>query len=92
MAVRVTHVRMQSGGTRHEHIVSVKWENAGTGANGSSTVAEMVKYIDEGGKAYTLEQGIRAEIGVRRPSSGRPYIQTHADGYWTNNLLALPKY
>lgn len=92
MAVRVTHVRMVPGGSLHEHIESVKWENVSAGTTGSSTVAEMVKYIDGGNKAYTLEQGVRAEIVVVRPTYGRPYIRTQADGRLTNNLLELPRY
>ncbi|MEU3862984.1 DUF3892 domain-containing protein [Streptomyces sp. NPDC028722] len=25
------------------------------------------------------------------PPRGEKYLQTHADGVWTNNLLALPR-
>ena len=38
---------------------------------------------------YTLVNGKRAEIGVNTSKSGRKFLQTHADGYWNNNLLAL---
>ena len=34
--------------------------------------------------------GKRSDIGVVRPTDGRsPYLQTYADGKWTNNLLSL---
>lgn len=39
---------------------------------------------------YTLVNGVRADIAVVDGPTG-PYVQTHADGRWTNNLLALPE-
>jgi len=38
---------------------------------------------------YTHEGGVTASVGVHKSSSGHKYLQTHADGVWTNNLLAL---
>jgi hypothetical protein len=40
---------------------------------------------------YTLVGGRRAELGVRVSVAGTRYVQTHADGHWNNNLLALPE-
>ena len=37
---------------------------------------------------YTLEGGKRAEVGVVNGPNG-PYLRTHADGQWNDNLLAL---
>lgn len=37
---------------------------------------------------YTFVEGKRADIGVRQGPNGK-YVQTNADGRWTNNLLAL---
>ena len=39
---------------------------------------------------YTSVNGKRANIGVRQGRNGQ-YVQTHADGEWNNNLLALPE-
>lgn len=39
---------------------------------------------------YTQVGGRRADIGVRDGPNGQ-YVQTHADGQWNNNLLALPE-
>ena len=91
MAVRVTGIRL-SGGTLHEHIAHLGWSNPGTGATGISTRAEMVRYIEvEHGEAYVDGGGRRAEVGVVRPAYGEKYVRTHADGVWTDNLLALPR-
>ena len=32
------------------------------------------------------------QVGVVHPQYGPPYLRTHADGVWTDNLLALPRY
>ncbi|WP_375166828.1 DUF3892 domain-containing protein [Bradyrhizobium sp. CCGB20] len=34
--------------------------------------------------------GKRAEVGVVDGSNGK-YVRTHADGYYNDNLLALPE-
>jgi hypothetical protein len=39
---------------------------------------------------FTHEGGKRAIIAVVDGASG-PYLRTHADGQWTDNLLALPE-
>jgi hypothetical protein len=39
---------------------------------------------------FTLEGGKRADVGVNRNANGE-FVQTYADGYWNNNLLALPE-
>lgn len=33
--------------------------------------------------------GKRSEVGVVYPNGRAPYLRTHADGYWNDNLLAL---
>lgn len=37
---------------------------------------------------FTLVNGRRAELAVRDGPNGK-YVQTHADGAWSDNLLAL---
>jgi hypothetical protein len=39
---------------------------------------------------YTMEGGKRANVGVVNGANGK-FVQTHADGAWNNNLLALPE-
>ena len=93
MAIRITHRRMSPGGTRHEHIVSVKWTNEGSGESGSNTVAEIVDFIDnKNGKAYVAEGGTRIDVGTVHPHQGHAYIRTFRDSTPTDNLLHLPTY
>lgn len=68
----------------HEHITHVGNDS------GTWRVSDVVAWIESGAYTfYTLENGRRAEIVVRQGAT-RKYLQTHADGYWKNNLLALP--
>lgn len=61
------------------------------GGNGwKLTVLDAIRKIENNEWTfYTLVNGKRAGVGVRTSTSGRKYLQTHADGYWNNNLLAL---
>lgn len=62
------------------------------GKNEIWTRAQMVAFIDRGGEAYTKDNaGHRAEVLVRDPLNGPRYLQTKADGVWTDNLLTLTK-
>jgi hypothetical protein len=88
--IYVTAVHMV-GGSSHEHIGEVKWEHATNGTTGKSTRAEMVKWIkDDKGEARVRDGQGWVHVGVVEASP--PYIRTYADGKWTDNLLALPKY
>ena len=42
---------------------------------------------------YVLDpyNGKRSEVGVVRVPGKAPYLRTHADGDWNNNLLSLPQ-
>lgn len=87
--VYITAIHLE-GGTRHEHIASVKWRQPDTGKQGDSTRAQMVEYLDDGGRAVVTDG--RHQVDVHVVDAKPPYIRTHADGRWTNNLLALPRY
>lgn len=90
MAVYVT-ARHMVGGSGHEHISQVKWENRETGATGSSTRETMVDWIkNKSGEARVADGTSFVKVGVVEAST--PYIRTYADGDWTDNLLSLPTY
>ncbi len=89
--VYIEQVHMSEGGYRHEHIERVKWRNPQTAATGDSTRAEMVEWIDnKGGVAKVTDGRNTVDVGV--VNAMPKYIRTHADGKWTDNLLALPRY
>jgi hypothetical protein len=61
-----------------------------SGKTGDNTRVQIVDWIEnQAGKAYTSDRaGHRTEVAVVTPARGEKYLRTHADGVWTNNLLA----
>lgn len=93
MAIRCTGIRMSAGGSRHEHITDIRWVEDGKATPQSSSRAEMVKFVEGKGKAYVRDaRGDVAYLRVRTSSAGNKYVQTYADGIWSDNLLALPRF
>lgn len=88
--VFITDVHM-AGGERHEHIAEVKWRNPETGATGRSTREAMVEFLRNKQNVAKVTDG-RNTVLVGVVETTPPHIQTHADGKWTDNLLALPRY
>jgi hypothetical protein len=79
------------GGQLHEHIAEVRWKDPGDNTTGQSTRETMVDWIkNKGGQAYVTDGNVQVAVGV--VAATPPYIRTHADGLWTDNLLALPTF
>ena len=84
---------MSAGGYYHEHITEIRWVEDGTTTAKSNSRAEMVKFVESGGKAYVKDSdGDVAFLRTRTSSAGNKYVQTYADGIWKDNLLALPRF
>ncbi len=57
-----------------------------------ATRQQVIASIEAGTHAfYTNVGGKVAWIDIRTSATGIKYVQTHADGQWNNNLLALPE-
>ena len=80
------------GGQGHQHIADVRWRNPETGKTGESSRQGVVDWLlqDKANQACVSDGS--NWIGVRVVNADPPYIQTWADGIWTDNLLALPRY
>lgn len=80
---RVTCVNKQPRANPHEgitHLGGPEWR---------WTRQEVIESIEAlTNTFYTLVDGKRADIGIVNGPNGR-YVRTHADGKWTDNLLAL---
>ena len=82
--VQVSCINKPHHDSPHEHITHLG------GINWRLTRDEVIKRIDARiDSFYTLVGGKRAEVRVRREPGKQPFVQTQADGYWNNNLLAL---
>jgi hypothetical protein len=83
---QITCVTMSYGGRGHEHITHV-----GDSSRWRDTVPNVVRFIDARTHTFYVRDvfGRRANVGVVRPVGRPPYLRTYADGYPTDNLLAL---
>jgi len=88
--VFVIAVHMENG-RGHEHISEVRWQNPADDKTGQNSRAEMVEWIKvKNGVAKVADGENTVMVGVVEDSP--PYLRTYADGKWTDNLLALPRY
>lgn len=86
--VRITCITKSPPGNRHEHITHV----GNPAGNWNWPVEMVIRSIDAGTNTFYVEDertGKRAVVGVVREAGKRPYIRTHADGYYNDNLLSL---
>jgi catechol-2,3-dioxygenase len=82
-----------SGGTHHQHIASVRWRNPADSSGGESTREEMVRWLRASSANVARVRGSDgSDVAVGVVDASPPYIRTYADGNWTDNLLALPRY
>ena len=88
--VYITHVRLSASGHSHEHITNVQWSQPATGKTDSSTVAQMVEWIEKGNQAKVTDG--RNTVDVLVVNATPPHLRTVADGKYTDNLLSLPRF
>lgn len=86
---QITCIRKPDRFSRHEHITHV-----GNAANNWMWRREaVIESIDAKTNTFYVlnpEGTKRANVVVVRPTDGRaPFLQTHADGQWNDNLLSL---
>ncbi|HET9342878.1 MAG TPA: DUF3892 domain-containing protein [Candidatus Eremiobacteraceae bacterium] len=88
--------RMAPSGQRHEHISNL-WtrDNDGAGPEAVRTRAEMVTYVEQHGDESVWcpdRDPARKSAWVHVNHIGdTKYVQTYADGRWSDNLLSLPE-
>ncbi len=92
MAITITHVRLSTGGSTHHHITDLRWVSDSDGSTSNITRAALVEWIDKGNVAHTGSGSTYAKVHTVHPAQGMPYVQTQADGKWSNNLLNLPRF
>jgi hypothetical protein len=90
--VYVTHIRLSTSGAIHEHITDVQWRNPESGETGQSTRATMVDWINNKNGDARVRDNSGHDVQVGVVNARPPFIRTYADGVWTDNLLALPRF
>lgn len=87
--IYITAVHMPEGSS-HEQIELVQWQNPQTLEAGQATREGIVEWINSGGDLRVRNHAGDRRVGV--VAADPPYICTHADGVWTGDLLAVPRY
>jgi hypothetical protein len=85
---QVTCITKPDRMSRHEHITHI----GSLDNHWRMTREEAIRRIDaKQENFYTVERisGRKMYIGVVRETGKFPYLRTHADGKWNDNLLAL---
>ena len=94
MAIRITCINKSNGDHEDPHhaISELGWMEDGTGKTDKSTRLQVYDWIKGGGVAYVRDaKANNATVGTREHANGTKFLQTYADGVWTDNLLALPE-
>ena len=90
---RVTCITKPHPNSPHEHITHIGGPDGIQGKIWKITREEAIRLIDS--KTHTFhvkdpKTGKQSAVGVVRPTDGRaPFLRTHADGVWNDNLLSL---
>jgi Protein of unknown function (DUF3892) len=87
---RIDCVNKPDRNSPHERITHVGGPKPDGSGHWKDTASNVVGFIESGQhRFYTKEENASAWVGVRTNSAGNKYLQTHADGVWKDNLLAL---
>jgi hypothetical protein len=89
LGIRITAVHLD-GGDEHEHIAEVEWQNLEWGNFGESSVESVMRWLDEAPNIAVVGQ--RSRVDVVRSPTGSSWLQAVKDGFWSNDLLSLPRY
>jgi hypothetical protein len=83
--VQVTCINKLPRNNTHEGITHLG------NSTGKWTRQSVINWIETNAHTFfTFVGGKRAEVGVVDGPNGK-YVRTHADGYYNDNLLALPE-
>lgn len=94
MSVRITCINKSSGyhENPHEAVSYYGWKNEITNDTGKSARQIMVDWVKNEGNAYVVDAaGNKVYCYVNKSVNGTEFLQTQADGRFTNNLLELPE-
>jgi hypothetical protein len=87
---RIDCVNKPDRSNTHEAISHVGGPNPDGAGRWKDTVPNVVRMIENNShRFYTKEGNSSAWVGVRTSAAGNKFLQTHADGVWKDNLLAL---
>jgi hypothetical protein len=95
MSVKIVCINKDNGNhyNPYEAIEKFGWVKDSTQELGKTTLSGMIKFLENKGVAYVVNRynsSDKAYLQVRI-RDGRKFVQTVADGQWSDNLLQLPE-
>ncbi|MDR3600542.1 MAG: DUF3892 domain-containing protein [Desulfosporosinus sp.] len=91
MKYKITKVRLQTNGSKEEHITHVLISDS-TATGTELTVSAVVESIKSNDYYYTTGGGETATVEAVYPKGRDPYIRTKPDDTIKDNLLSLPTF
>lgn len=87
---RIDCVNKPDRNSPHERVTAVGGPKPDGSGRWKDTTENVVQFIEsKQHRFYASEGGRTVWVGVRVSAAGNKFLQTHADGYWNDNLLAL---
>jgi len=93
MEVRIIGIK-KAGGDHydpHEAVSYYQWLNEQSSESNLASRVDMVSWVEQGNRAYVRDNRGIVDCRVRTSQNGTKFLQTYADGRWTDNLLNLPE-
>jgi len=92
MAFQITGIRKPGGADNpNEAISHYRWRDDSSDKSGITERFTVVDWVESGIKAYVADGSRKIWCQVRKNENGTIFLQTVADGQWSNNLLSLPE-
>ena len=92
MAFQITGIRKPGGASNtHAAISYYRWQDDLSDKSDITERLTVVSWVEGGTGAYVTDGTNKVWCRVRQNEYGTKYLQTVADGKWTDNLLALPE-
>lgn len=93
MTFQIVGIRKPGGANNpHEAISHYQWIDDGETAAYITERLKVISWVEDLKlPAYVLDGSRKIWCQVRQNENGTKYLQTVADGQWSNNLLALPE-
>jgi len=88
---QVTAIRKPNRLSLHEHITHIGNRIAGWIITREDAIQQIDSNTDSFYVVDPRNPNRVAWVGVVREHGKSPYLRTHADGYWNDNLLSLPQ-
>ncbi len=94
MSIRIRCINKSNGDHEnpHESVNHYGWINENNNETGKNDRPSMVQWMEKGNKAYVVgKEKEKVYCYVNKSRYGTKFLQTAADGKFTNNLLELPE-